>query len=108
MSGGRRTVHATFWLLDAPDSLAVQARGDPDGTGLGYYARGRNLHAAAQQVVREHDGRVPNDLDALMTLPGIGRSTAGAILAAGHGIRAPILDGNVKRVLASEATGQPK
>jgi predicted glutamine amidotransferase len=43
MSGGRRTVHATFWLLDAPDSLAVQARRDPDGTGLGYYDRRRRL-----------------------------------------------------------------
>jgi A/G-specific adenine glycosylase len=69
-------------------------------TGLGYYARGRNLHAAARQIVREHDGTVPEDLDALMSLPGIGRSTAGAILSAGHGIRAAILDGNVKRVLA--------
>ena len=69
-------------------------------TGLGYYARGRNLHAAAQQMVQEHGGCVPADLDALTALPGIGRSTAGAILAAGHGIRAPILDGNVKRVLA--------
>src|SRR5262245_10727684 len=69
-------------------------------TGLGYYARGRNLHAAAGRMVREHAGRVPADLDTLMTLPGIGRSTAGAILAAGHAVRAPILDGNVKRVLA--------
>jgi A/G-specific adenine glycosylase len=69
-------------------------------TGLGYYARGRNLHAAAQQVVRKHGGTLPADLDTLTALPGIGRSTAGAILAAGHGIRAPILDGNVKRVLA--------
>jgi A/G-specific adenine glycosylase len=69
-------------------------------TGLGYYARGRNLHAAARRIVAEHDSELPKDLDALIALPGIGRSTAGAILAAGHGIRAAILDGNVKRVLA--------
>ena len=69
-------------------------------TGLGYYARARNLHAAAQAIEREHAGELPRDLDALMRLPGIGRSTAGAILSAAYGVRAPILDGNVKRVLA--------
>ena len=69
-------------------------------TGLGYYARGRNLHAAAKRIVAEHDGALPAGLDALTNLPGIGRSTAGAILSAGFGVRAPILDGNVKRVLA--------
>ena len=69
-------------------------------TGLGYYARGRNIHATARRIIAEHDGQVPRDFDAVIALPGIGRSTAGAILAAGHGIRAPILDGNVKRVLA--------
>lgn len=69
-------------------------------TGLGYYARGRNLLAAAKRIVAEHDSELPADLDALTNLPGIGRSTAGAILSAGFGIRAPILDGNVKRVLA--------
>jgi A/G-specific adenine glycosylase len=69
-------------------------------TGLGYYARGRNLHKAARQVVGEHDGELPARLDALMALPGIGRSTAGAILASAFGVRAPILDGNVKRLLA--------
>ena len=69
-------------------------------TGLGYYARGRNLHAAARRIVEEHDSELPKTLDALIALPGIGRSTAGAILSAGHDIRASILDGNVKRVLA--------
>jgi A/G-specific adenine glycosylase len=69
-------------------------------TGLGYYARGRNLHAAARRIAAEYEGELPADLDALTDLPGIGRSTAGAILSAGFGIRAPILDGNVKRVLA--------
>jgi A/G-specific adenine glycosylase len=69
-------------------------------SGLGYYARARNLHAAAQHIVRDHGSELPGELGALTRLPGIGRSTAGAILSAGFGIRAPILDGNAKRVLA--------
>ena len=68
--------------------------------GLGYYARARNLHRAAGRVVREHGGVFPATMDGLMDLPGVGRSTAGAILALAYGKRAPILDGNVKRVLA--------
>ena len=68
--------------------------------GLGYYARARNLWSAARIVVAEHGGDLPTDFDALHALPGIGRSTAGAILAQAHGQRWPILDGNVKRVLA--------
>ncbi len=68
-------------------------------TGLGYYARGRNLHKAAQLIVQDHHGELPPDLDSLVKLPGIGRSTAGAILSLGFGQSAPILDGNVKRVL---------
>ena len=69
-------------------------------TGLGYYARARNLHRAAQVVVEQRGGELPGELDALVALPGIGRSTAGAILAIAFGQRAAILDGNVKRVLA--------
>ena len=69
-------------------------------SGLGYYARARNLHKAAQQIVLEHGGRFPETLDAVIGLPGIGRSTAGAILALAKGQRHAILDGNVKRVLA--------
>jgi A/G-specific adenine glycosylase len=69
-------------------------------SGLGYYARARNLHRAAQIVAAEHDARLPDEFDALAALPGIGRSTAGAILALAHGRRFAILDGNVKRVLA--------
>ncbi len=78
-------------------------------SGLGYYARARNLHAAARQVMEEHDGELPDSLDRLMQLPGIGRSTAGAILALSHGQRCAILDGNVKRVLARyhECDGWP-
>jgi A/G-specific adenine glycosylase len=69
-------------------------------TGLGYYARARNLQACAQAVVAKHAGEFPVEIEALMALPGIGRSTAGAILALSRGLRHPILDGNVKRVLA--------
>jgi len=67
--------------------------------GLGYYARARNLHRAARIVVDRHRGNLPVTVEELTALPGIGRSTAGAILSLGSGIRAPILDGNVKRVL---------
>ena len=69
-------------------------------TGLGYYSRARNLHKTAQRVVAEHGGEFPRDLAQLIDLPGIGRSTAGAIASLSMGLRAPILDGNVKRVLA--------
>ena len=69
-------------------------------SGLGYYARARNLHAAAQQIMARHDGIFPGAFEAVLALPGIGRSTAGAILALACGQRHPILDGNVKRVLA--------
>jgi A/G-specific adenine glycosylase len=68
--------------------------------GLGYYARARNLHACARQVMERFGGRFPLDAAALARLPGIGRSTAAAIAAFCSGARAPILDGNVKRVLA--------
>ena len=69
-------------------------------SGLGYYSRARNLHRAAQICAAQYGGELPRDFDALHALPGIGRSTAGALLAQAHGLRFPILDGNVKRVLA--------
>jgi A/G-specific adenine glycosylase len=70
-------------------------------TGLGYYARGRNLHKAARAVVDDHGGEFPvRSLEALAALPGIGRSTAGAIIAQSTDRRATILDGNVKRSLS--------
>jgi A/G-specific adenine glycosylase len=69
-------------------------------SGLGYYSRARNLHRAAQICVERHAGDLPRHFDELIALPGIGRSTAGAILAQAYGQRLPILDGNVKRVLA--------
>lgn len=68
--------------------------------GLGYYARGRNLHRAARQIVEQHAGTFPHDTDEICALPGIGRSTAAAIAAFAYGTRGAILDGNVKRVLA--------
>jgi len=69
-------------------------------SGLGYYARARNLHSAARIVRDQHAGVFPDNFDAVVALPGIGRSTAGAILALAFGERHAILDGNVKRVLA--------
>ncbi|MDP1930600.1 MAG: A/G-specific adenine glycosylase [Gammaproteobacteria bacterium] len=68
-------------------------------TGLGYYARARNLHRSAGIVSRDMAGEFPRTVEELCELPGIGPSTAGAILSLGTGTRAPILDGNVKRVL---------
>jgi len=69
-------------------------------SGLGYYARGRNLHRAAQQVYERHDGVFPADFDSVAALPGVGRSTAAAICVFAFGARHAILDGNVKRILA--------
>lgn len=69
-------------------------------TGLGYYARARNLHRSAREIVTNHGGQLPMTLDGLLALPGIGRSTAGAIIAIAGDQRGVILDGNVKRVLA--------
>jgi A/G-specific adenine glycosylase len=68
-------------------------------TGLGYYARARNLHKTAKIISEQFNGTFPDDLATLQSLPGIGRSTAGAILAIAYNKATPILDGNVKRVL---------
>lgn len=69
-------------------------------TGLGYYARARNLHQTAKHIVAEFNGDFPSDPNLLVTLPGIGRSTAAAIASSAFNVPAAILDGNVKRVLA--------
>lgn len=101
-----RTVIGYFerFIVRFPDlpSLAAAPLDDllAAWSGLGYYARARNLQRAAQYCVEAHDGRLPEDFDALASLPGIGRSTAGAILAQAHGQRHAILDGNVRRALA--------
>ncbi len=80
------------------------AAADQDGvlhlwSGLGYYSRGRNLHFTAQRLVEKHHSKLPDNFEALIELPGIGRSTAGAILSLGHNKFGVILDANVRRVL---------
>jgi len=92
------------FLQRFPDVRALAAASEDEvlhlWTGLGYYSRARNLHKAAQLVCRDFDGEFPADAAQLEQLPGIGRSTAGAIASIAGQQRAPILDGNVKRVLA--------
>ena len=91
------------FLSQFPNVLALAAASLDEvlalWSGLGYYSRARNLHACAQQVVAGYGGVFPDTAEALQTLPGIGRSTAGAIAALCFGERVAILDGNVKRVL---------
>lgn len=92
------------WLQLFPDVFAL-AEADQQQVlkawqGLGYYSRARNLHRAAQKIVQEHQGQFPEQLDAVLKLPGIGRTTAGGILSAAFNQPTAILDGNVKRVLA--------
>jgi A/G-specific adenine glycosylase len=67
--------------------------------GLGYYSRARNLHRCAREIVQSLGGEVPRDVEKLLSLPGVGRYTAGAIASLAYDVRAPILDGNVTRVL---------
>ncbi len=90
-----------------PDLATLAAASEDDvlalWSGLGYYSRARNLHAAARRVAAEHAGRFPDSPDVIAALPGIGRSTAAAIAALAFGRRCAILDGNVKRVLARHA-----
>jgi len=87
-----------------PDVVSLAAARQDDvlmlWSGLGYYSRARNLHRAAQLVVAEHASRVPRDFEALLALPGIGRSTAAAVAVFAYGARHAILDGNVKRLFA--------
>lgn len=91
------------FLARFPDLPSLAAANEDEvlalWSGLGYYSRARNLHRAAQACVARHGGTLPQEIDALSALPGIGRSTAAAILAQAHGQRHAILDGNVKRVL---------
>ncbi|MYE47880.1 MAG: A/G-specific adenine glycosylase [Gammaproteobacteria bacterium] len=92
------------FMASFPDVQALAAAHDDDvlaiWAGLGYYTRAHNLLKAARIAVAQHGGDVPSDFDSLVALPGIGRSTAGAILALAHGQRGAILDGNARRVLA--------
>jgi A/G-specific adenine glycosylase len=101
-----KTVIPYFERFNAafPDVHALAAAGEDEvlhlWTGLGYYARARNLHRAAKCVAEHHGGTFPSSVEELSQLPGIGRSTAGAIASIAYRQRAAILDGNVKRVLA--------
>jgi A/G-specific adenine glycosylase len=92
------------WLIALPDiaSLALAPPGQvlKLWEGLGYYRRALYLHRGAQVVMQEFSGEFPRSLDQVLTLPGIGRTTAGGILSAAFNLAIPILDGNVKRVLA--------
>lgn len=92
------------WMQRFPDIESLAAASQDDvlhlWSGLGYYARARNIHRAARVIRDDHGGAFPRTLEAVMDLPGIGRSTAGAILALSMQQRHAILDGNVKRVLA--------
>jgi len=92
------------FIAQFPD-IAALANCAPDmllhyWSGLGYYARARNLRIAAKQIIARHGGVFPAQFEQALALPGIGRSTAGAILAFAHGQRHAVLDANVKRVLA--------
>jgi len=91
------------WLQQFPDVTTLAAASEDTvlkaWEGLGYYRRARFAHRAAQQIVLQHDGVFPHCFDDIMALPGIGRSTAGAIAAFCFDAPFPVLDGNVKRVL---------
>ncbi len=92
------------WMQELPTVQAL-AKADPDQVlklweGLGYYRRARHMQLAAKRVIEEHRGRFPNDYEAILTLPGIGPYTAGAICSIAFDQPVPILDGNVERVLA--------
>jgi len=91
------------WMARFPDISSLAAATSDDvlriWAGLGYYARARNLHRMAQEIVARHGGTIPSEKTTLLALPGIGRYTAGAILSLAFGQREPVLDGNVRRVL---------
>ncbi len=92
------------WLQRFPDFTALGAASEDDvlhvWQGLGYYARARNLHRAAKEVVARHGGVLPDDLAAIAALPGVGRYTAGAVASFAFDRATPIIDANIARVLA--------
>jgi A/G-specific adenine glycosylase len=98
------TPYFTRWVERFPDVQTLAAAPIDDvlkaWEGLGYYARARNLRAAAKTIVSDHGGNVPDSRAALQRLPGVGRYTAGAILSIAFGQNEPVLDGNVRRVLS--------
>ncbi len=92
------------FLARFPDAKTLAAASEDDvlsaWAGLGYYSRARNLRAAAQKIVREYAGRFPSTYEGILSLPGVGRYTAGAIGSIAFGLRLPVLDGNVMRVFS--------
>jgi A/G-specific adenine glycosylase len=93
------TVHD---LAEAPRSGVMEA-----WAGLGYYNRARNLHKAAKRILRRHDGDFPQAIEEVRSLPGVGAYTAGAVLSFAFNQPAPVLDTNVRRVLARVFLGRP-
>lgn len=92
------------WMERFPD-IKTLAEASEDSVlkaweGLGYYSRARNLHRAARQILAEHGGRVPDDIQVLRGLPGIGPYTAAAIASIAHGQDVPVVDANVERVMS--------
>ncbi|MEM9283979.1 MAG: A/G-specific adenine glycosylase, partial [Verrucomicrobiota bacterium] len=94
----------TRWLESFPDWQALADASEEEilkaWEGLGYYNRARNLWRAAVEVSQEYDGKLPGKFEVIHSLPGVGRYTAGAVLSFAFGQRAPIVDGNVVRVLS--------
>ena len=92
------------WMARFPSVQALAKASEQDvlnlWEGLGYYSRARNLHKAAQKVVDDFGGKLPNSVNELRQLPGIGRYTAGAIASMAFGLDEPVLDGNLRRVYA--------
>jgi A/G-specific adenine glycosylase len=92
------------FLNSFPDIFALAQAKEADlmrhWEGLGYYRRARSMHAAAKQIVDQHDGVFPTEFDQVLALPGIGRYTAGAILSISGDQRFPVLEGNTQRVLS--------
>jgi A/G-specific adenine glycosylase len=96
--------HFTRWMEVFPDAASLASASEErvlaHWEGLGYYNRARNLQAAARTVVERHGGVFPGSLSELLALPGVGRYTAGAVLSFAFDVPAPLVDGNVARVLS--------
>lgn len=92
------------WMRRFPNVKVLAEASEQDvlaaWEGLGYYSRARNLHRAAKWVMEKHGGVLPQNVEALRQLPGVGRYTAGAIASFAFGLDEPTLDGNLRRVLA--------
>lgn len=92
------------WMEKWPTAQALANASEDEvmnaWAGLGYYSRARNLHASAKKILADYNGEVPNSLDGVLTLPGVGKYTAGAILSSYYGNPTPAVDGNIMRVLS--------